>query len=251
MPPPRAQTLYFAYGSNLGLEQMAKRCPESRYIGHARLPDFRWQINERGYANVVPEPGGYVEGLCYLLSPEDEARLDRSEGVPAAYEKMHYEVEVFTASVTLVGRKVAEILGHSLANRQRRVLQRRPDLAGPSPHTSTPSRSSTRHGRVLESQEHQDVQVGSGEGYANEAPGDSQADLHKHQNRVLAQAKERDVVAGERVKALVYQDHWRTKEHIPQDEYVKRMNRGISDAKMLGVSEEYINDEMMPRIYVW
>jgi gamma-glutamylcyclotransferase len=113
----RTQSLYFAYGSNLCLEQMAARCPESRYIGLARLHNFRWQINQRGVANVVPKHGSVVEGLCYLLSRRDEVRLDRNEGVPTAYAKQHEVVELFTASGAIVGRQVKEIIDHDLVSR--------------------------------------------------------------------------------------------------------------------------------------
>jgi gamma-glutamylcyclotransferase len=115
--PRRPQTLYFAYGSNLSFQQMAVRCPESRYIGRALLPGFRWQINQRGFANIVAEPGSTVEGLCYLLSQRDEARLDKSEGVPTAYSKKQAEVEMFTASGALVGRKVTEIIAQGIVSR--------------------------------------------------------------------------------------------------------------------------------------
>jgi len=106
--PP--QTLYFGYGSNLWLEQMARRCPESRFVGRAVLHNFRWQINQRGYANVVPDPENIVEGLCYLLSRSDEVSLDRAEGVPISYEKIYREVEFFPATAGLVGRSVTEIV---------------------------------------------------------------------------------------------------------------------------------------------
>ena len=105
-----SERLYFAFGSNLWLYQMATRCPESRYLGYAQLPGYRWQINQRGYANVVPSPEDHVEGLVYLLSASDEARLDINEGVPLAYEKLLLNVELVTAEPTLVGRKTLEIV---------------------------------------------------------------------------------------------------------------------------------------------
>ncbi|KAF3092116.1 hypothetical protein TWF102_008525 [Orbilia oligospora] len=92
------ETLYFAYGSNLSFEQMARRCPQSRYVGRARLHGYQFQINERGYANVVERPGLFVEGLCYRLHPEDEARLDRAEGVPTAKEGEEVLVMVYLST---------------------------------------------------------------------------------------------------------------------------------------------------------
>jgi gamma-glutamylcyclotransferase len=94
-----SKTLYFAYGSNLWLHQMSTRCPSSAYLGIARLPNYRWIINDRGYANVVvvssstsssstptkSEPkskySDVVYGLVFSLTPPDESRLDRNEGV--------------------------------------------------------------------------------------------------------------------------------------------------------------------------
>jgi gamma-glutamylcyclotransferase len=107
---PEHEHLYFAFGSNLWLYQMATRCPESRYLGYARLSGYRWQINQRGYANVVPSPEDHVDGLVYLLSTSDEARLDINEGVPWAYEKMMLNVELVTARPTLASRKTIEIV---------------------------------------------------------------------------------------------------------------------------------------------
>lgn len=100
MSPSPTPTVYFGYGSNLWLHQMRTRCPSSTYIGVARLPNYRWLINDRGYANVVeidtssPSPfnttaptSDVVYGLVYTLTPTDESRLDRNEGVPIAYTK--------------------------------------------------------------------------------------------------------------------------------------------------------------------
>jgi gamma-glutamylcyclotransferase len=94
--------LYFAYGSNLWLAQMATRCPNSIYVGRAILPDYRWHINERGFANVVPASGFTVHGMVYELRGDDEARLDRSEGVSSgAYSKAYKAVILHGAPAAL------------------------------------------------------------------------------------------------------------------------------------------------------
>ena len=123
-PPPPQSNLYFAFGSNLHLGQMAKRCPESRYVGMARLLDWRFHINNRRYANVVPSPGSCVEGLVYRLSLTDEASLDRSEGVPTAYEKYMVEIELFTTPIEHVARAVPELAKELEANNLRRSASR-------------------------------------------------------------------------------------------------------------------------------
>ncbi|KAK4898613.1 hypothetical protein LTR27_003785 [Elasticomyces elasticus] len=79
----RARIDYFAYGSNLDLTQMAERCPSSLFKGKATLSGYRWQINERGVANVVAtprEPLHYVEGFLFSVNAADQRALDRSEG---------------------------------------------------------------------------------------------------------------------------------------------------------------------------
>ncbi|KAF4341879.1 AIG2 family [Fusarium beomiforme] len=90
--------LYFAYGSNLWLQQMASRCPESYFVGRAILLDHRWQINTRGFANVIPCSGYNVHGLVYQISVDDETRLDRNEGVHSgAYTKSYHSVVLHEA----------------------------------------------------------------------------------------------------------------------------------------------------------
>ncbi|KAK4043962.1 hypothetical protein C8A01DRAFT_43128 [Parachaetomium inaequale] len=100
--------LYFAYGSNLSLSQMAARCPDSYLVGRAVLSDYRWQINERGFANLTPCAGYAVHGLVFELDgssgggSEDERRLDRSEGVHSgAYAKVHLPVVLYPAAAAM------------------------------------------------------------------------------------------------------------------------------------------------------
>jgi len=94
---------YFGYGSNLWMAQMHKRCPTSIYAGIARLVDYRWIINARGYANIVSTTSfnnsDLVEtyGLIYEMQPSDEARLDVNEGVPEAYTKEMMGMEFWSA----------------------------------------------------------------------------------------------------------------------------------------------------------
>lgn len=119
-PAPK-ETLYFAFGTNLSLTQMADRCPDSRFIGRAVLRGHRWQINQRGHANIVAnivanaDRWSRVEGLVYLLTAADEAALDSWEGgVAVAAHKTHVDVELFSAHPTLVGRKVVEVVDHAV-----------------------------------------------------------------------------------------------------------------------------------------
>ena len=58
--------LYFAYGANMDVAAMAKRCPSSKPLGLARLPRHRWIISADGYANVVRDPRRDVHGMRSL-----------------------------------------------------------------------------------------------------------------------------------------------------------------------------------------
>jgi len=87
--------LYFAYGSNMWLAQMAERCPDHRLLGVGVLKGYRWIISSRGYANIIKSPTDVVYGVVYEISVSDEAHLDVSEGVRVgSYYKEFLHLEV-------------------------------------------------------------------------------------------------------------------------------------------------------------
>lgn len=73
--------LYFAYGSNMDLAQMAQRCPASRPLGPARLMRHRFVIMPEGWASVARAPRGEVWGLLWDLALKDVPALDRYESL--------------------------------------------------------------------------------------------------------------------------------------------------------------------------
>lgn len=78
---------YFAYGSNLCVRQMAKRCPDAGDPRPAVLSDHDWLINQRGVATVEPFAGNQVHGVLWQLSDHDLIALDSAEGVPVRYRR--------------------------------------------------------------------------------------------------------------------------------------------------------------------
>jgi hypothetical protein len=125
-PPPRAlrapRTLYFAYGSNLCLAQMAKRCPNSIFKGKATLDSYRWQINERGVANVIEAGSGHsVEGLLYSISPKDQRTLDRNEGVAKGFYQKYLLTVTLEPHQQYTNLKTAR-LAHLLAENRTSIL---------------------------------------------------------------------------------------------------------------------------------
>lgn len=77
--------LYFAYGSNLHLEQMGRRCPNAIPMQRYRLKGYRLVF--RGVADVVTCPKKSVQGALYVITEHCEAALDRYEGFPHLYTK--------------------------------------------------------------------------------------------------------------------------------------------------------------------
>jgi phage replication-related protein YjqB (UPF0714/DUF867 family)/gamma-glutamylcyclotransferase (GGCT)/AIG2-like uncharacterized protein YtfP len=78
---------YFAYGSNLCVAQMARRCPGAGNPRAATLADHDWLINQRGVATVEGFAGNHVHGVVWDLTDRDLATLDSAEGVPVRYRR--------------------------------------------------------------------------------------------------------------------------------------------------------------------
>ena len=81
------ETLYFAYGSNINLEQMRERCPDAKVVGPVTLADYELQFRGNGFATIAPKKGSIVHGLLWKLTPACVQALDRYEGYPRHYIK--------------------------------------------------------------------------------------------------------------------------------------------------------------------
>ena len=90
-----SEQLYFAYGSNMNMDQMAFRCPDASVVGVVRVDDYRLTFCGSGYAGVatiLPQPGSHVDGVLWRISAADEKHLDFYEGYPRLYGKEPVEV---------------------------------------------------------------------------------------------------------------------------------------------------------------
>lgn len=74
--------LYFAYGSNMNVSAMARRCPRSKAIGLARLERHGLAVMCEGWLTAVRDPRSTLHGVLWDLALADVAALDRYEGVP-------------------------------------------------------------------------------------------------------------------------------------------------------------------------
>ena len=81
------ETLYFAYGSNIDLKQMARRCPAAQVVGPVTLENYELAFRGSGFATIVPKNGSVVHGLLWSITPLCEQALDRYEGYPRHYTK--------------------------------------------------------------------------------------------------------------------------------------------------------------------
>ena len=100
------KTFYFAYGSNMNQEQMAKRCPGSQLGVLARLTGWRYFINGRGYAGIEECPDDLVLGCLWSLREDHVEALDRYEGVSGNY----YSKETLEVEQLVDGAKVSALV---------------------------------------------------------------------------------------------------------------------------------------------
>jgi hypothetical protein len=74
---------YFAFGANMEVAGMARRCPGARPLGRAELDHHRFAIVHPGYATVMPARGSRVHGVLWMLGVRDLAILDAYENLPS------------------------------------------------------------------------------------------------------------------------------------------------------------------------
>jgi len=73
--------LYFAYGSNLNFDQMARRCPGARLFARGILSDHQFIIFNRGYATLIPMENEVSWGGIWKINQAHLVKLDAYEGV--------------------------------------------------------------------------------------------------------------------------------------------------------------------------
>jgi gamma-glutamylcyclotransferase (GGCT)/AIG2-like uncharacterized protein YtfP len=82
----RGNALYFAYGSNLHVDQMNTRCPTAVPVAAATLSG--WKLTFRGVADIVEgNVDDMVYGALFEIQAKDEHALDVYEGFPHLYDK--------------------------------------------------------------------------------------------------------------------------------------------------------------------
>lgn len=82
--------LYFAYGSNMNLKQMKRRCPRAKFVATGILKDYNIAFKGSdgfSYLTIEKEKGIDVPLAIWETTPKCEESLDRYEGYPRFYRK--------------------------------------------------------------------------------------------------------------------------------------------------------------------
>ena len=84
--------LYFAYGSNLNLFQMKRRCKDSIFIKKYELKGYRLNFRSKyRAADIEKSKNSLVPGALFEISKSDERKLDLYEDFPILYKKYYFE----------------------------------------------------------------------------------------------------------------------------------------------------------------
>ena len=88
---------YIAYGSNLNINQMKRRCPTARVIGTGFIEDYELLFKGSktgGYLTIEKAEGKSLPVAIWKVTETDEQALDRYEGYPTFYYKADVEIDI-------------------------------------------------------------------------------------------------------------------------------------------------------------
>lgn len=88
---------YVAYGSNINVTQMERRCPTASIFGTGWIDDHYLTFGGRqtmAVATVKPRKGSKVPVLVWTIEELDERELDAYEGFPRFYRKEQIPVRM-------------------------------------------------------------------------------------------------------------------------------------------------------------
>ena len=90
---------YLAYGSNLDMERMGKRCPYAVVVGTTEIMGYRLLFKKSktssSSSNLAVPPPKSSWKVVWKLSEYDELLLDRYEGCPRYYYKKQFQLPVW------------------------------------------------------------------------------------------------------------------------------------------------------------
>jgi Uncharacterized protein involved in cation transport len=126
---PGVHVLYFAYGSCMSPEDLARHVREFEVVGPALVRGYRLgftrysRARRGGVADLVPDLAGVVEGVLYRLPVDQLAALDEREGAPDNYRRD------FIAVRTPDGKMFDRVLTYVVADKAAEEIPPHPDYA--------------------------------------------------------------------------------------------------------------------------
>lgn len=106
--------LYVAYGSNMNLEQMAYRCPNSYVVGNGKLKGWKLVFNVHADVVKTNNENDFVPVVVWNIAGDDWHRLDMYEGYPSYYVKE-------TVNVILENGKVKKSIVYVMADNRKGI----------------------------------------------------------------------------------------------------------------------------------
>lgn len=91
------EKLYIAYGSNMNVSQMKKRCKTAVTVAVGVINNWRLRFygrNSSAVATIEKAPGFSVPVLVWKIKSGDEKSLDIYEGYPRLYRKEMLDVAI-------------------------------------------------------------------------------------------------------------------------------------------------------------
>ena len=181
---------------------MADRCPASLMIGKGKLDGYRWQINDRGVANIVKSARDFVEGLVYQIDAEDKRQLDRSEGLARGF---YDDEQLYIQLLPLLNPGIKTF---HLAKQLEMDDKLDPEQRGHQPSRSKSPRTRREAASVT---------------------------------RKVSPPRRPRQRSLEMVEALVYVSHEYKDDGLIRPEYVARMEKAITDGRKMGLSDPYLD----------
>ncbi|RDW71079.1 hypothetical protein BP6252_07642 [Coleophoma cylindrospora] len=109
---------YFAYDEDMDTSFLQSRHPSALLIGAAKLADYKFVINEAGFAAIVPHKGSQVYGILFSVLASALANMESELAVEGMYKKACVEVEMVEFGLNTWGhtrlqsdRELAEATG--------------------------------------------------------------------------------------------------------------------------------------------
>lgn len=133
-------TIYFSYGANMDPVHMVEHCPGAVRLGPAVLPGHGFGIAAGHYSTVRPSAGSAVHGVLWELPPDDEAALDRFEGIGKGfYRKDTARVEAGDGSTVtaMIYRPVDDAPGIAAQSYLERIIEVAEGLGFPEEYLET------------------------------------------------------------------------------------------------------------------